>query len=398
MAILSKQVIDENVLTKAVERINYIYDNFDTIVVSFSGGKDSTVVLNLVTQVAKERNKLPVKVVFFDEEAIHPDTIDYVHRVRERDDIDLDWYCLEIKHRNACSRTQPHWYCWDKEEEDKWIRPMPECAISEHPKFVKGMTMPEFAPYLFGNETGRMAMVQGIRANESLRRYRSVAHREKENYIALKSKSGVKVWSGRVKGGRAMNYYNAYPIYDFNAKDVWVCTAQHEWDYNKTYDVFQQTGMNLEKQRVCPPYGEEPLRGLWIYSVCYPDMWAKMIDRVHGVATAWRYGNTELYGAFMKEPPAGLTWKEYLPMCIDLNGKKERYLVTKTVNGLIEIHNKKSKEVIPEAVPDPHSGVSYKVLCKVALKGDLKGRTSQSLQWDTSIHDKEKHETAFRSN
>jgi len=79
--IRKKKNIDIDVYTKTIERINYLYDRFDNIVVSFSGGKDSTAVLNCTIEVARKRNKLPVKAVFFDEEAIHPPTIEYVDRV-----------------------------------------------------------------------------------------------------------------------------------------------------------------------------------------------------------------------------------------------------------------------------------------------------------------------------
>ena len=78
MKVRKKEFIDQDVYSKAIERINYLYDSFDKVVVSFSGGKDSTAVLNCTLEVAKERNQLPLEVVFFDEEAIHPTTIDYV--------------------------------------------------------------------------------------------------------------------------------------------------------------------------------------------------------------------------------------------------------------------------------------------------------------------------------
>ena len=141
--IRQKDYLEMNVYDKAIERINHIYDTFDKIVVSFSGGKDSTAVLNCALNVAKERNKLPLKVVFFDEEAVHPPTIEYVHRVNNNPDIDLEWYCLQFKHRNACSNEEPFWYTWDIDKKDKWVRTIPDNAITYHDKFKKGMTFQE---------------------------------------------------------------------------------------------------------------------------------------------------------------------------------------------------------------------------------------------------------------
>ena len=53
--ILKKEEVDKSVLDLAYERINNAYDQFDTISVSFSGGKDSTACLNLTLEVARKR-------------------------------------------------------------------------------------------------------------------------------------------------------------------------------------------------------------------------------------------------------------------------------------------------------------------------------------------------------
>ena len=51
-----------NVFEEALERINFVYDNCDDVIVSMSGGKDSAVLFNLALIVAKQRGRLPLKV------------------------------------------------------------------------------------------------------------------------------------------------------------------------------------------------------------------------------------------------------------------------------------------------------------------------------------------------
>jgi len=365
--IRKKEYINENVYEETLKRIRYLYDSFDKVIVSFSGGKDSTALLNCALVVAKEKNKLPLKAVFFDEEAIHPPTIEYVERIRQNPDIDLEWYCLEFKHRNACSNEEPFWYTWDKDKKDLWVRDLPNNCITYHPKFKKGLSFQEFAPHLYNKNEGRIAMLTGIRTQESLRRYQVISRKKNDAFINSTAEAG-------------QNQYRAFPIYDWSSEDVWIAVHKFGWDYNRTYDIFNQTKLyeDFLHQRVCPPYGEEPLRGLWVYAECFPEMWHKMIARVEGVATAWRYGNTELYSS-AKAKPSHMKWSEYINVVIDSYEHDAKNDVKKTLNSYINAHRKKTKQPILEEEPHCISGVSWKWLCTVAVRGDFKGRASGTM-------------------
>lgn len=360
--VFKKKWTEQTVYEAAKDRISHIYDVFDRVVVSFSGGKDSTVCLQLTLEEARKRNRLPLEVVFYDEEAIHPETIEYVERVRQNPDVKLYWYCLPFKHRNACSRSQPWWYCWDEQEKEKWVREMPSCAITELHGFKKGMTIPDLNPLINGEGRAYTAMIVGMRADESMRRYRIVMAKKHDNYIAeaINNVSIVK------------------PIYDWTSPDVWVAPGEFGWDYNRTYDLMAMVGIPLPKQRVCPPFGEEPLRGLWLYAQCFPAMWHKMLKRVHGVATAWRYANTDLYSFDVKKPE-NKTWREYLEIIILLYNKADQPVIRKIVNSLTRRHYNKSKLRLTEEVPDPITGTCWRELCMIAIRGDLKDRRGSTI-------------------
>ena len=77
-----KKYLDKDVYTAAKERVSYIFDEFENICVSFSGGKDSGVVLNLCIDEARRR-KRKIGVLFIDLEAFYEKTIEFVERIIE---------------------------------------------------------------------------------------------------------------------------------------------------------------------------------------------------------------------------------------------------------------------------------------------------------------------------
>jgi predicted phosphoadenosine phosphosulfate sulfurtransferase len=356
-----KKYLADDVYEAAIERINILFDRYDTVVVSFSGGKDSTVCLNLTLEVARARKRLPLEVYFFDEEAVHPETEAYVERVASLPDIRMQWLCLPLRHRNACSRKQPYWYPWNPDEKAIWVRELPARGLqqADFPRFVFGATIPQSTHTIYGPEYGTIADVRGIRAAESLRRLQSVTKKKHDNWIA-----------GALNG----YIHPTSPIYDWSELDVWVAPRLWQWDYNRAYDLMYAAGIPFCRQRVCPPFGEEPLENLWMYRECWPDLWHKMVKRVHGAATAARYSKSELYAYGKTTRPPGLTWKDWTYALIELYGEEHRASISANVKKAITIHKNKTNRPIPDDEADPASGLSWKFLAMIANRGDLKGR------------------------
>lgn len=368
----TKEYIDKNVLEAAKERISYIFDLYENVSVQFSGGKDSTCILLLALDEARKRNRLPLTVRFHDEEALHPPTIDYITRVSKNPDLNFEWYCLPFEHRNACSMREPFWWCWDPDKKDLWCADPPESGIFDHPVFVRGMAIFEFSDALQAYErekTGQSTVdLLGIRTEESLRRFQIMTNKKHDNWISTDINTRCKA------SGLNYRVTKAYPIYDWSSKDVWKLVSERDEDYNRTYDVLNRTRMYNRHlaQRVCQPFGEEPLRGMWMFAECWPDLWEKMQHRVEGANAAMRYSNHRMWNG--QEKPDHLTWKEFLQNALTWMPDSEIGPTKETAKGLVDRHYSKTDEPIPEEEAHILSGVSWKFIAMVCVRGDKKGR------------------------
>ena len=247
-----KRLLESNVYEAAIERVYRCYELFDNVAVMFSGGKDSTAALNVTLTVARDLDRLPVRVIFWDEEAIFPQTEDYVRRVSQSPEVELEWLCLPVQHRNGCSRKVPYWYPFDPACPDLWTRPIPPEGIT-HLNGFNGHTIPDASHLLFDPKKGTHAEILGIRAQESMMRLRSVTNKKNDNWFS---------WAGK-------HYAKCKPIYDWDTEDVWIAPEIHGWDYNDIYDVMDNYGMARHVQRIAPPYGEEPMQNLHMYQISH---------------------------------------------------------------------------------------------------------------------------------
>ena len=115
---MSKTYLPMDVYTAARQRMARVFDDFPNVYLSFSAGKDSGVMLNLALEVAHEKDCLPLNVLILDLEAQYQHTADYIQRVADNPDVNLHWVCLPLHLRNAVSKIQPHWMCWDPDAKD----------------------------------------------------------------------------------------------------------------------------------------------------------------------------------------------------------------------------------------------------------------------------------------
>jgi predicted phosphoadenosine phosphosulfate sulfurtransferase len=364
----SKQAVAASCYDLSIERLAYVFDKFDRVAVSFSGGKDSTVVLNLAREAARLAGRLPLLVYTFDEECIPPETVEYMARVAQDPELEFRWYCVPIYHRNACSTESPSWHPWAPEDRERWVRPLPPLAITDYAGFTR-QGIAEQMPALFPPAGGTLGNLMGIRAQESMSRYRAIA--SKTGHLAWMSPTPTR-W-----------ITNCYPVYDWQTEDVWRAPARFGWDYNRAYDVMEAEGMARHAQRCAPPFGEQPIRGLYTFKTCWPALWAKMVDRVPGAATAARYANTELYAVGISDSdlPEGVTWREWTVMQLRQLPPASRQDAADAIRSCLVNHRKRTNNApVPDAVPHPVSGFCWRILYTAAKVGGNKfGRIQQKM-------------------
>lgn len=298
-----KILTGRNVFDEALVRMNFIFDEFENIFVNVSGGKDSTVVLNLALKVAEERGRLPLNVLFVDQEAEWDSVITHVREVMNDPRVKPYWLQIPIKLFNATSQSEPWLYCWAEGEE--WIRPKEPNAITEN---VYGTDrfkdlFDAFFAYHFPNE--KAVHIGGVRCEESPRRMLGLT-----TYACYK-------WA---TWGRALDkkrgHVNLYPIYDWSYTDVWKAIHDNGWPYCPLYDAMYQYGVGINQMRVSNVHHETAISTLFYLQEIEADTWNRVTKRISGINTAGKLGAEDYY-IKGRLPFMFSSWKEYRDYLVD---------------------------------------------------------------------------------
>lgn len=370
---MPKNRLGVDVLTAARERVAWTFDNFTRVYVSYSAGKDSTVMLHLVEDEARKRDRR-FGLLLVDLEGQYEVTIAHAERTFAalEDITDQYWICLPISLRNAVSVYEPKWEPWKVGKEDVWIRPLPERAIhdeSHFPFFSHGMEFEEFVPefgewYAQGEST---ACLVGIRADESLNRFRTIASTSKQTVDG-------KQWTTQV----TPNVANVYPIYDWRTQDIWAYHGKNpDKPYNHLYDLMGMAGLTINQMRICQPYGDDQRRGLWLFHLIEPKTWARVVARVNGANSGATYmqewGNINGYLRITK--PKGHTWRSFAEMLVrSMPPQAERHYADK----IVLFQRWWQVRGYPDGIPDeaPYAleakrlAPSWRRVCKSLLRND----------------------------
>lgn len=275
-----------------------LFDTHDDIIISMSGGKDSTVLFNIALMVAKEKNRLPLKVFWLDQEAEWQHTVDYMDKIMRMPEVSPYWFQIPFDFTNSLSPQSNFVRVWDETQESKWIHQKADISIKENPsqynRFHDLVTyLPEYC-----TESNNCAVLVGMRISENLGRRNAILN----NNAFFNGET----WC-RKKNSKVQVFW---PVYDFLDDDIWTAIAKNHWNYNKVYDLMYRWGVIKHKMRVSALIHETAWHSIEQLQEFEPQTYNKFCARINGVNT-FNHGFDE--GGIMpkKLPFAFKDWKEY---------------------------------------------------------------------------------------
>lgn len=340
-----------DVWESAVQRMSTLYAGGHRLVISFSGGKDSTVTLAVAVEAAKRTGRLPVDVVVRDEEICYPGSYEFIERTHDRPDVNLRWLNQQQPVINIFNRKNPYfWVFDDRLDPEQWVRIPPPYTEKTPERSIEYMTNPTRFPPAEGKT---LFAVIGLRAQESRGRM-----------------YGVYSAGGHLTQANKMGVRNCRPIYDWSDGDVWKCIKDFGLDYNGAYDVFHRFGVKRSALRIGPPtMTVAAVRHLEIARQAWPQWFDKVCQRLEGIRTA------SMFGVRAVQPMRrnGESWEAcYKRTCID---EAPPWIAERSTSlmRLAGRHGVHSTQPFPEVAPCytcfGNIG-SWKALAGVAYNGD----------------------------
>jgi len=271
----SAKYLEYDVLVAAKARIRHALRLSSNVLVGFSGGKDSLVVLELMRQIYREDGrKDKIKVYFYDEEVIFPEVIKYVQDLVESGEFEFYYFCLPFDANMSIlggAKSYVQW-CPKRGEEGRWMRDKPDYAISSIYGYPKDRVwsqyeMADALKTLVGND---FIQLTGVRAQESLKRLKSVLINKTSPHLSLGNNS-------------------VRPIYDWSEDDVFKFFYDNEIDFCDVYN--QQTWAKMSYRVASAVNKEACNNGLDKAMSMYPQFFDDVFRIFPEVEVQIRYGS-----------------------------------------------------------------------------------------------------------
>ncbi len=351
-----------DVVEAAKIRIRNVFRNGLPVYMSFSGGKDSLCLSQLVMNLIQvgEINPVQLTVQFIDEEAIFPCMEEKVKEWRKKFMLlgaKFEWFCLEVKHYNCFNElsNDETFICWDRYKEDVWVRQPPSFAIRNHPMLRSRVdTYQDFLPRAYADGI----TITGIRAAESVQRLQSIATLTRT-------------------GKRITKRLQIFPVYDWRDNDVWLYLSKEKVDIPEIYLFLWQSGTRKRQLRVSQFFSVDTAKSLVKMNEYYPDLMERIVRREPNAYLAALYWDSEMFGRSTtdrKQNEKGKEEKDYkaalLELFSDMDGnfqtKHKRYVAERYRNFFLSV------SVIAD-------NKDYKAIYEGLISGDPKLRSFRAL-------------------
>ena len=310
---------DTNVLEDTRRRISYIFDHFDRIIVSISGGKDSTVLAHLALVEAHARNR-KIGLFFLDEEVMYKATIEQVEYLMSLYPENTIRYWLQIPFNltNSTSLDEGQVDCWDRAKKPLWMHKRSSKNILTQPWSHETVIRDKNKGFGFYDvfENFEMSMpgtahLVGLRAVESPNRYRAMIKHPGYKDI---------LWSTKRKN----NSVSFYPLYDWNYMDIWKYIGETGIRYHKYYDFCFLKGVHPHLMRVSSLTHEKSFKSIADLPEFEPDTYDKLLKRIKGVSFAQETAKNKKMFKVQKLPKAYKSWVEYRDFLLETYPDKDK--------------------------------------------------------------------------
>lgn len=321
---MAKQVFTgQTVLEAARQRVSFVMDTFDTVIVSVSGGKDSTVLAHLTLIEARRRGR-KVGLYFLDEEVVYQSTVTQIEYLMSTfpDNINPLWLQIEFNLTNSTSVTEDQLICWEPGKHKLWMRAKKAFSVHHRMWDIESQTVKDknkgFGFYDAIENFERCyegaAFLVGLRAaGESPNRWRAVTNHP----VNI---GGRNVYWGTKKGHNVA----LYPIYDWNFHDVWRYVYDEGLSYSKIYDMQLKKGYPINQMRVSSFIHERSFKSICDLPEFEPKTYDKLLKRIKGISLAQEAGTNAKLFAARKLPKNFKSWITYRDFLLDTFHNPER--------------------------------------------------------------------------
>lgn len=291
---------------KAQENIKWCFDNFEHICVSTSGGKDSSVLLDMCLKEAEIRDR-QIHLFYLDEEFELNSSIDLVKEQMEYDRVIKHWYCPNILMDCAYRKEKPYVEIWDKSRE--FFHSPPPYAIFNNFN-AKGFNDFEYKFYSKMKEHyGNIIFLNGMTSEESLKRL-----------MVLKT---TKFFFGKTWLSLKNKIFKGSPLETMTIHDIFLYIALNGVKINDFYKKNLMYGKKLKNVRVSSLLHEQTISNIDILQEVAQDDYNHLVEMLN-----LSINDTNLFYKNAKERPSCFgSWYEYAIFLIDyLGNNKQKWL------------------------------------------------------------------------